>query len=182
MLSRNSRIVVLATILSLGVMNTSISPQATAKSSPPSFNRYLTHHLFKGKPAKLTTNSRDARDYQVQLQAAVKKGINFAGHYVIANNLDRAMGGRDTAAIIDVKTGKVYFPKELRGYHDQRGAGYTPPRPDGGLQYHTNSKLLIIVGLPANNNGKQGAGFYYYKWENNQLKFITFVSSPYPNN
>jgi hypothetical protein len=57
--------------------------------------------------------------------------------------------------------------------------GYTPPRPDGALHYQVNSKLLLITGKSGGNNHNKGIGKYYYKWENNQLKFVTFLDSLY---
>jgi hypothetical protein len=180
MLSLNSRIVVFTTMLSLSVMSYITLPQADARNLRGfPFNRYPANPVFKGQSAQLAINNADAKDYAGDLQTAIEKGTNFAGHYAIADHLNRAMGGKDTAAIVDVKTGEVYLPTELRGYHDQRGAGYNPPRPNGGLHYQANSKLLVIVGLPGEDAGKKGVGRYYYEWEGNKLNFIKFVSSPY---
>ena len=146
----------------------------------PLFEDYPATSVFKGKVAALNiANNIEARDYEKEIRDRMQQGTNFAGHYVIADNLNRAMGGRDSAAIVDLKTGNVYLPKQLIGYHDQRGAGYTVPRPDGGLHYRANSNLLIIVGRAAGSDGDKGVGKYYYKWENNQLKFLQFVASPY---
>lgn len=145
-----------------------------------SFENYPAGAVFQGKPAPLNTaDNPEARDYENEIKDRMSKGTNFAGHYLIADNLNRAMGGRDSAAIVDLKTGKVYLPKQLIGYHDQRGAGYVPPRPDGGLHYRANSNLLIIVGMAGGNDGDKGVGKYYYKWEDNQLKLLRFVEAPY---
>ncbi|MBD2388697.1 hypothetical protein [Cylindrospermum sp. FACHB-282] len=89
------------------------------------------------------------------------------------------MGGVDTVAIADLKTGQVYLPTQLQNYHDQRGAGYNAPKHDKGLHYQTNSKLLIIVGLGGGSDGKKRIERYYNKWENNQVNFLTFVASLY---
>lgn len=172
------------TIVCLGVATPTLSVlgaphQQTARVSQPRFKNYPASPLFQGKPATLVAYNPEAKDYKPELRDSVNKGTNFAGHYVVADGLNRAMGGQDTAAIIDLKSGKVYLPTQLHGYHDQRGAGYTPPRPDGGLHYRANSKLLIIIGEAGGRDGNKGIGRYYYKWENNQLKFLSFVESPY---
>lgn len=156
--------------------------QQTARISQPSYENYPASPVFKGKPAALIVNNPEAKDYESELTSRIQKGTNFAGHYVLADGLNRAMGGQDSAAIVDLKTGKIYLPAQLRGYRDQRGAGNIPPRPDGGLHYRTDSKLLIIIGRAGGNDGNKGIGRYYYKWENNQLKFLTFVESPYKSN
>ncbi|MBR8836115.1 MAG: hypothetical protein DSM106950_19340 [Stigonema ocellatum SAG 48.90 = DSM 106950] len=171
-------------VMCLSVANPMLSAlgaphQQIARVSQLSFENYAVSPVFKGKPVTMPFDNPEAKEYEPELRESIQKGTNFAGHYVLANGLNRAMGGRDTAAIIDLKTGKVYLPTQLRGYHDQRGAGYIPPRPDGGLHYQADSKLLIIIGRSGGSDGNKGIGRYYYKWENNQLKFLTFVNSPY---
>lgn len=161
--------------------NTAVAtPQKQVNSTVQhKFENYPAKPIFKGQPAKLTAGNQQSQQYLPAIQEVANKGTNFAGHYVIADGLNRAMGGRDAAAIADLKTGKIYLPEQLQGYHDQRGAGYTPPRPDGGLHYQADSKLLVITGLAAGNDSKKGIGHYYYKWQNNKLTFVKFISSPY---
>jgi hypothetical protein len=153
------------------------APQQLATTSVKKrFENYPVKLIYKGKAATLIAANQRAKDYLPGIQEAVNKGTNFAGHYVIADGLNRAMGGRDAAGIADLKTGKIYLPEQLQGYQDQRGAGNIPPRADGGLHYQPNSKLLVITGHPAGKDGNKGVGNYYYKWENNQLKFVKFIS------
>ncbi len=143
----------------------------------PRFVDYLTRSIFKGKPHRLIIDSPTVKDYADELPEIVKKGTNFAGHYAIAY-VDRAMGGEGTAAIVDLKTGKIYTPAPLYAYRDQSGAGENPPRPDGGLHFRADSNLLIITGEAGGHEGSLGIGHYYYKWENNQLVFLKFVDAP----
>jgi len=182
-LQRSLTIAAFATVVCLGASPTlsvlGAPHQQMASVSQLRFENYPASPIFKGEPAKLVANTPDAKEYESELGDSTKKGTNFAGHYVLADGLNRAMGGQDTAAIVDLKTGRVYLPTQLLGYHDQRGAGYTPPRPDGGLHYLANSKLLIIIGRAGGDDGNKGIGRYYYKWENHQLKFLSFVASPY---
>lgn len=176
MLQRSLSIAALTTIVSLGVVAPTVSVFAAPQQQR--YDNYPASPVYKGKIAALVVNTQQEKNYAPELREGIKKGTNFAGHYAIAY-LERAMGGQATAGIVDLKTGKIYLPPQLYGYHDQRGAGYTPPRPDGGLHYKANSKLLIIIGRAGGNDGQKGIGKFYYKWENNQLKFITFVDSPY---
>lgn len=183
MLQRSLSIAALTTIIGLGVVAPTLSVLAAPQQQPDRvsqlrYENYQINSVYKGKPAALVVNTQEEQNYASQLREGIKKGTNFAGHYAIAY-LDRAMGGVGSAGIVDLKTGKIYLPPQLHGYHDQRGAGYTPPRPDGGLHYKANSKLLIIIGQAGGNDGQKGIGKFYYKWENNQLKFLTFVNSPY---
>lgn len=168
-------VAVLTTVVGLGVLNPKISKLAAAPTHQPQFANYPASPVFKGKPAKLIINNPEAKSFASALEETRQKGTNFAGHYAIADHLDRAMGGRDGAAIIDLKTGRVYLPRELYGYNDLRGAGELHPRPDGGLHYQPNSKLLIIVGSTGSKQ-YQGFGRYYFKWENNRLNLLKFIS------
>ena len=183
-LQRSLTIAAFATVVCLGVSSPTLSVlgaprQQMARASQLRFENYPASPIFQGKSAQIVANTPDVKEYEPQLGDSIKKGINFAGHYVLADGLNRAMGGQDTAAIIDLKTCGGYLPTQLLGYHDQRGAGYTPPRPDGGLHYLANSKLLIIIGRAGGDDGNKGIGRYYYKWEDDQLKFLSFVASPY---
>ncbi|MEB3181729.1 MAG: hypothetical protein VKL59_22255 [Nostocaceae cyanobacterium] len=172
------------TVASIGLFNSppsvwGLPQQEIARTARPRFDNYPASPVFTGQPAPLDTSNPEVQNYEAELQEGMQKGITFAGHYVIVNGLNRAMGGVGTAVIVDLQTGQPYFPEPLSGYHDQRGAGYNPPRPDGGLHYHPNSKLLILVGRAGGNDGNNGIGRYYYKWSNNQLQLLTFIPSPY---
>ncbi len=153
------------------------APQPRVAQTSLHYENYPARPVYRGKPATLVEST--AGDYKDILPATMMQGTNFAGHYALADGLNRAMGGVSSAVIVDITSGIAYTPAQLTGYHDQRGAGYTPPRPDGGLHYRANSKLLEIIGRPGGSDGKRGIGHYYYKWENNQLKFLHFFPSPY---
>ncbi len=184
MLQRPLTIAALTAILGFAVISPTVSvfaaPQKqAARVAEPRFENYPATPIFKDSPAALIANNEEVKSYEDTLKTEIKKGTNFAGYYVVVSGLNRAMGGADVGAIVDLKNGKVYLPKELHPYHDQRGAGYNPPRPDGGLKYETKSNLLVVTGRAGGNDGNKGIGKYYYKWENNQLKLIKFVNSPY---
>lgn len=174
----------LTTIVSSNVITSNIPAfaaptQQATQTVKPDFDKYPANPIYKGKPATLKADNQEQKDYLPDIQSVASKGTNFAGHYVIVSGLNRAMGGVGSAVIADLKTGKIFLLAQLKGYHDQRGAGYTPPRPDGGLHYQANSKLLVITGRAGGNDGNKGIGHYYYKWQNNKLTFTKFVSSPY---
>lgn len=177
-------VLTLSTVVSSNFISTNIPvfaapvKQAT-QTVKHDFAKYPANSVYKGKPATLKPENQEQKDYLPEIQSVISQGANFAGHYVIVGGLNRAMGGVSTAAIADLKTGKIYLPSQLKPYHDQRGAGYNPPRPDGGLHYQANSNLLVVTGRAGGSDGNKGIGHYYYNWQNNKLTFIKFVASPY---
>jgi hypothetical protein len=128
------------TVASIGLVNSppsvsGVPQQEIARTTRPKFENYPATPVLTGQPAVLETSNPEVQNYETELRECIQKGTNFAGHYVIVTGLNRAMGGVGTAVIVNLQTGQPYFPKQLRGYHDQRGAGYNPPSPDGGLHH-----------------------------------------------
>src|SRR5215217_5907367 len=75
--------------------------------SLPRFENYPVREDFRGKIAPVKLTSSAARMYRTMLRGSAKQGVNFAGHYIIVT-----WGcGSDchSFAIIDAKTGNVYF-------------------------------------------------------------------------
>ncbi len=124
---------------------------------------------FKDYPVKIFNGAKMplnycshwiARKYKTVITNHYKKGeVNFAGHYIIA-------GWRCGApcfdfAIVDVKTGDVYYPNMMNlGYFD----------------YKPDSKLFVM-------SPQDSLGWYptiniypntpsYYLWDNNHMKLI----------
>lgn len=116
-------------------------------------------------------NSPEASTFRTRLRDALKDGVNFAGHFVLAG---WGCGtGCTNGAVIDARNGRVYFPDELAGV-----GGYDEP--DGKtFTFQKNSRLLIIRGTPGPDredapSRKQGT--YYYEWLSNRFRLIKFVS------
>jgi hypothetical protein len=138
------------------------SPLAADRA--PSFADFAVTNVFKRKPAEVDLSSDPkARRFRTQLRLQTAEGANFAGHYRLAK------WGCGTAcaefAIVDCKTGKVYFSKELP-YATWSGE-WSDAEP--GLHFQIDSRLLVLKGAPLEGL-KQGT--FYYLWESNKLKLI----------
>ncbi len=119
---------------------------------------------------------RDARMFRTRLREGFSEGPNFAGHFTVV------IWGCGTAclsgAVIDMRTGRVYFPPELGGI------GVISYEFEEALTYNEHSRLLVVRGIP----GPSGAesedaeeGSYYYEWKNNRFYKIKFIENKRPN-
>src|SRR5215207_9403419 len=79
-----------------------------AQSTEPAFTRYAAKVI---KPRNVRVNLRshkNANRFRTNLRSAAKGGVNFAGHYILTT------WGCGTncsqSAIIDARTGRVFFP------------------------------------------------------------------------
>jgi hypothetical protein len=152
-----SRIAVVILVLAGGVL--------AQQNRLPRFEDFPASEEFKGKVAPVKLSSARARKFRTVLKENASKGVNFAGHYVIAT-----WGcGADCLefAIIDARTGRVYFTPSLltvAGLPDQK---------EDRLQFRKDSRLLIVVGA----RNEEGGGKYYYEWKNNQLELRRSVET-----
>jgi hypothetical protein len=98
-----------------------------------------------------------------------KQGPNFAGHFTIARI---GCGAASVCpAIIDVKTGSVFFPPELSSAEALlMDTGDTQV---DTLNYRRDSRLLIVAGTP--NENRKNEGMSYYLWGAGKLRLIRFV-------
>lgn len=137
---------------------------------------------FSSYPAKIEAarakdidfrSSPDARTFRTRLRAALRGGVNFAGRYIIAS---WGCGtGCIAGAVIDGRTGKVYFPEQL----GTLGVGYSENAYDEPLVFRKNSRLLVLNGMPgsADDSAEVASGTYYYEWKNNRFDLIRFVAA-----
>jgi hypothetical protein len=138
--------------------------------APPSFGALPAIDRFEGKPAPVKLLTPQARKYRTMLKDGAKDGPNFAGRYTVAQW--GCGGGCVQFAIIDAKTGDVYFPPfyvSIVAGPDEKMDQIPEP-----LQFKPDSKLLIVTGA----RNEKGGAVYYYKWDNNRLALIT--STPLP--
>lgn len=134
----------------------------------PTFAQYSAQKM-KGKTAAVNLKSHpQANEYRTRLKDAASGGVNFAGGFIIAS---WGCGtGCGTGAVIDAKTGAVYFPEELGGYVAAWG-DWTGDKET--LEFKPNSRLLIIRGRPANFDDFEGV--FYYEWTGKKFKKIKSV-------
>ncbi len=141
---------------------------------------------FAGFPALIEKTSAKSIDFRrspgastfrTRLRDGFKGGVNFAGRYILTG---WGCGtGCTNAAIIDGRTGRVYFPDQLAGI----GVwfGNTDEEFDT-FEFRQDSRLLILRGTPGPvdeeldvfNNPKQGT--YYFEWLGTRFRLIKFVS------
>ena len=141
----------------------------------PSFARYPARvNGDKSKPPNLRTN-KEARMFRTALRNAAKEGINFAGQFVITS---WGCGSSCTVgAVIDGKTGEVFFPKQLDGFWWQFWNGDSS-KPFG---FQKNSRLLMFLGFePGDYNGdRRRYGYHVYLWTGRSLKKIQYIRQPF---
>ena len=131
----------------------------------PDFADFPAGGRYEGKPAPVKVLTQQAKKYRSMLRDSVKDGVNFAGHYIVGQW--GCGGGCVQFAIIDAKTGDVFFPafsvSVVAGAEEKMDE---IPEP---LQFKPDSKLLIVTGA----RNEKGGGVYYYKWDNNRLILVS---------
>ena len=135
---------------------------------------FVDHKIKVSKAKSRPINFRshkDARMFRTRLRRAARGKANFAGHFIYAN------WGCGTSclfgAIINTRTGDVYFPKELAGM--SLDYGETDDEVET-LQFKRNSRLFIIKGYEGNaEETKKGTS--YLVWQGTKFKRIKFIRS-----
>lgn len=115
--------------------------------------------------------SPEARRYRTMIREGAANGPNFAGHFaVVAWGCGSSCSER---AIVDTRTGRVYFDKRLCDL-DTTQANASSDHDDQFPAYFTlSSRLLVIVGAPNEDESRDGVAFY--EWTGSQLKLLRFV-------
>jgi len=157
-----------------------------AAQNPPKFAKY------KAKPEKIRNirvnlkSHKNARMFRTNLRNAAKRGVNFAGHFVLTG---WGCGtGCLTWAVIDGRTGRVFFPNELRwvgagacNIPDRNLPSDAPKLEDPGyanvVVIKPNSRMLIINGIKGGIDEADDSkcGTYFFEWMGTRLKQIKFL-------
>lgn len=131
----------------------------------PDFGDFPVREVFRGTPAAPLLATPEARRFRTQLSRQAATGPNFAGFYTFARWGCGA--GCVTGAIIDARTGQVWFP----GFHVQdfmTASGKVALHHGWGFQL--DSDLVIAEGLM----NERDAGTAYWRWRDGELKLIRF--------
>jgi len=145
-------------------------------SKTPRFRDYATA-VRKGRVTPLDLRSHPlARHYRTLMRQQQRdEGVNFAGSYTLAS-----VGcgtGCSITAIIDARTGKAHFPKELNGWTGIVG-DYDPPEGEEPWEYHADSRLLRLIGRPNIGQPREErygpSGIYFYAWDGTRLRQVGF--------
>jgi len=143
----------------------------------PRFEDYPVKNHYAGRPAPAQISSSRARLFRTAIRTGAKEGPNFAGHYTIV----RWGCGSDCRqfAIVDARTGAVYFPHQLTQIDSGPWVGDDPLASEETMQFNERSQLLIAVGRRYTADHDRGVGKYYYVWRNNRLNLIASVRRNY---
>ncbi|MGE3757545.1 MAG: hypothetical protein AB7H97_07310 [Pseudobdellovibrionaceae bacterium] len=144
------------------------------QSKSPTFGAYPAKVERKTAKAIDFRRSPGASTFRTRLREAIKGDVNFAGRYILTG---WGCGtGCSYSAIIDARTGRVYFPDELLGVSVWFGS-MSDDFPET-YTYRKNSRLLVIRGTPGpmkDGDSAQKQGTYYYEWRANRLRLIKFI-------
>ena len=121
------------------------------------------------RPAPPNVKSGRAYLYRTVIKQGAKLGPNFADHYTI---IRIGCGAATTClAIVDTKTGNVYFPPKLNSV--EALLVDTGKINVDTLNYRRDSRILVVVGSPNEKIGR--AGISYYTWQSEKLNLIRFI-------
>jgi hypothetical protein len=124
------------------------------------------------KKVNLKSHS-EAKFFRTNLKKALANSeVNFAGKYILT--YWGCGSGCTQGAIIDVHTGKVFFPLELQGVY----AGGLSLGEHDMLEYKKDSNLLIIYGYAGGGFEPETAthhGIYYFQWNGKTFKLLKFI-------
>lgn len=121
--------------------------------------------VYKGRNAPVVLDA-DSRSFRTRLREAAKLKPNFAGRYVVTG---WGCGtGCTVGALIDVKTGRVYwFPHQA--YSDYEAADDFEP-----VRFRLHSRLIIIYGA-AGEDGEADLGTHFYEFDGRRFRQVHFV-------
>jgi hypothetical protein len=146
------------------------------KFNVPQFDDYPVKTTFKGKPTHPDVRTQaHARRFRTMLRIGAARGPNFSGHYTVVG------WGCGTSclefAIVDAKTGKVFFPPGIPyidGHSVALGPGEAMPE-FITIRYRLDSRLLVLLGAPGEDESR--AGITYLEWTGASLKQLCFIAS-----
>lgn len=141
------------------------SQPATAQpKAPPHFEDFPVAEQFTGKPARVKFTSRRARLYRTTIRMQAEELPDFAGHYKVATWGCGA--GCAGFAVVDLKTGKVYFVPRVEAVMALLEQDEDP------IQRRADSRLLILQGTVMDAAERTQRGKFYYGWKNNRFRLL----------
>jgi hypothetical protein len=129
------------------------------------FADFPVREVFRGSPAAPVLATPEARMFRTELRRHAATGPNFAGFYTFARWGCGA--GCVMGAIIDVRTGQVWFPKfRVEDFVD--ASGKVALHHSSG--FRLDSELVVAEGVI----NEQGAGTAYFRWHAGAFQLIRF--------
>jgi hypothetical protein len=136
-----------------------------ASATTPKFDDYSIRDVFRGTPAAPVLSTAKARRFRTELRRQAALGPNFAGHFTLARWGCGA--GCVIGAIIDSRTGEVWFPKfRVEDAFTSEGRIAVHHSTD----FRIGSELVVATGVV--NEGD--AGTAYFRWHGGVLSLIRF--------
>jgi hypothetical protein len=132
----------------------------------PRFEQYAVPAAAIPNPAPADIASTPgARMFRTRIRTGAAEGPNFAGHYTIVG------WGCGTSctywAIVDAISGAVFFAPDARVIAHNHVDG-------DELSFRRDSRLLITVGAPDEDESREGIAFYV--WNDRSLDKLAFIS------
>lgn len=138
--------------------------------APHRFEQFAARVDQSRPPVAPVLSTAQARRVRTVLRAGAAAGPNFAGHFTV---IAWGCGASCTeAAILDGRTGRVYFPDALRFISAVHVAG----PPDAGynsLRFQQDSRLLVVLGAPREDEAHDGIA--EFEWTGRALRLLQFV-------
>ena len=137
----------------------------------PKFSDYpAPARLARARYVAPQLTSREVRLHRSTLGAEAANGPNFAANYTIA-----AWGcgfSCSAAAVINLGTGRVAFPSELRRISTRYARDWVANRPlrYRGMRFNPDSRLLIVLGSAMGDETSESAVFL--EWTGNGLRHL----------
>ncbi|HEY0377711.1 MAG TPA: hypothetical protein VGC87_12370 [Pyrinomonadaceae bacterium] len=159
-------------IVLLAALLLALGSIGVAQSPTPTFTGYAVK-VEKNRSVGINLKShRNASRFRTNLRNAAKEGVNFAGHYILTT------WGCGTncsqSAIIDARSGRVFFPDQLEG----AGFGFCElPDDTEPMVYRADSRLLVLNGFKGGDLSRENTpcGIYYLEWTGRNFKQVRFV-------
>jgi hypothetical protein len=145
--------------------------KARAESPAPRFEDYPARGVYRGRPARVRLDSKQARMFRTRLREDSRSGPNFAGHYTVV--IWGCGTGCAQMGVVDARTGRVYFPPlEYMDIPDMETAE------SHARDFRLNSRLLVLT--RNHYDGKGGYTAYYYLFDDNRFRLLREAEEHWP--
>ncbi|WP_051294103.1 hypothetical protein [Pseudoduganella violaceinigra] len=143
----------------------------------PRFEDYPARPYTGPVAAVRLHGDHEARLYRSRLREAAKsQHPNFAGHFILAHW--GCGSGCSMNKIIDARSGKVFHPA---GVESNVVVNIDDSFFDNGgtLRYRPDSRLLVLIGDPEEDENRRGISFF--EWTGTRMKLLRHVKVPSGN-
>ena len=134
-------------------------------ANPPRFEDYPASPHNVARPAAPVLSNASARRFRTMLGRGAAEGPNFAGDATVVT-----WGCGSSCidfAIVDARSGRVSFAEQLRylwhGHVDD----------DHALVYRGDSRLLAVLGMPHEDERREG--ILFFEWTGHSLRLLRSV-------